>query len=192
MKIINKTEIQELLPVQEAMLDQIPLRFKESWLEDCHNSIKQWAESPKDKQGLFIFGECGTGKTYSLYALYRNAVLEKVDCRIINETDLIRLFKSDFDKNFDKNKNEEGHFDNYLNYKGTLFIDDVGTEKKTEFTEETLYHIINTRYENMLDTLFTSNLSPKELAERNGDRLASRIVGMCDVVELKGYDKRFE
>jgi DNA replication protein DnaC len=42
----------------------------------------------------------------------------------------------------------------------------------------------------MLPIIFTSNLEPSKLVEKYGDRIVSRIIGSCDVVELKGDDKR--
>ena len=44
----------------------------------------------------------------------------------------------------------------------------------------------------MRPTIFTSNLKPDDLKERIGDRTVSRIVEMCDVVELVGTDRRLQ
>jgi DNA replication protein DnaC len=38
--------------------------------------------------------------------------------------------------------------------------------------------------------IFTSNLSPEKMVEKFGDRIVSRIIGSCDVVELTGNDRR--
>ena len=38
--------------------------------------------------------------------------------------------------------------------KGILMIDDIGSEKLTDWVGETFYSIINTRYEKMLPTFF--------------------------------------
>jgi len=172
----------------EELMDKVPTNFYDAWLEDCELKVKDWVESKdkKDKYGLFIFGATGTGKTYALFSLYRNLLLQGYRSRIINVVELLRLFKKDF-----KYK-DENNFENYLEYQGMLLIDDIGAEKNSEFVDETLYHLINTRYEEGLPTFFSSNLSLKELAEKNGDRLASRIAGMCGVVELKGEDKRLK
>jgi DNA replication protein DnaC len=40
--------------------------------------------------------------------------------------------------------------------------------------------------------MFTSNLPIQDLAERIGDRTASRIVEMCEVFELVGSDRRIK
>ena len=72
-----------------------------------------------------------------------------------------------------------------------LLLDDLGAERKpTEFTEEINFRLINWRYENHKPTLITSNLVPKEIAERLGDRVTSRLIEMCEPVVFKGPDRR--
>lgn len=205
MKIINKKglddkikEIDEFVKkgnskpywFSDAMWDinKIPEIFKDIWIDNCDkriiDHIVKIEDLLKNKIGLYLYGNCGTGKTYSLYAIYKNFRLNKIKCRIENTVELLRLFKKDFNDKYSNN------FEEYLEYTGVLFIDDIGAEKNSEFVDETLYHLINTRYEKMLPTFFTSNLSLKELAEKNGDRLVSRIAGMCEILKLEGKDKR--
>lgn len=71
-----------------------------------------------------------------------------------------------------------------------LVLDDLGAEKSSDFAIQSLYLIIDRRYSREQQTIITSNLSLGEIAEKIGDRIASRIAGMCKVVELKGKDRR--
>lgn len=73
-----------------------------------------------------------------------------------------------------------------------LFLDDIGTEKTTDWAFQTLYTIIDRRYREFRQTVITSNLSLNELSDRTGDRITSRIAEMCNVIELKGKDRRLE
>ena len=73
-----------------------------------------------------------------------------------------------------------------------LILDDLGVEKTTDWSLQTLYTLINRRYEEELVTIITSNLSLKELAEKVGDRIASRIAEMCEVKVMKGEDRRLK
>lgn len=72
-----------------------------------------------------------------------------------------------------------------------LLLDDIGVERGTQWTQERLYDLLNTRYNNCKCTLFTSNLSPLELEDKLGTRIASRIKS-SKVLELKGVDRRGE
>ena len=71
-----------------------------------------------------------------------------------------------------------------------LIIDDIGSEKLTEWVRERIVSIIHTRVSNGLSTIYTSNLSPDELKEEMGDRISSRILGGSCVVEITGADRR--
>jgi DNA replication protein DnaC len=80
-----------------------------------------------------------------------------------------------------------------------LVLDDLGAERATEWVEEMLHLIVNTRYNERRATIFTSNYpiqAPSDakyaetLLERVGFRLYSRLQEMCDFIELKGVDYR--
>lgn len=71
-----------------------------------------------------------------------------------------------------------------------LIIDDIGSEKLTEWVRERIISIIHIRVSNGLSTIYTSNLSPTELREEMGDRIASRILGCSNIVEITGADRR--
>jgi DNA replication protein DnaC len=72
-----------------------------------------------------------------------------------------------------------------------LHIDDLGAEHRTEWVLEQLYTIINSRYEDERSTVVTSNLTPEELAEQIGERIVSRLEGMCgEPLPFWGADAR--
>lgn len=76
-----------------------------------------------------------------------------------------------------------------------LVLDDIGPEMTTDWSYNILYLIISERYDEMLPTIFTSNLSVNELSVKMQDtRIASRIVGMCQdrIFEIVGEDKRIK
>lgn len=71
-----------------------------------------------------------------------------------------------------------------------LLVDDIAAAKATEWTEEVTYRLVNWRYERLLPTILTSNVPPSDLKAALGDRVASRLVEMCERVVLKGDDRR--
>jgi DNA replication protein DnaC len=77
-----------------------------------------------------------------------------------------------------------------------LVLDDIGAEKKSEWVEETLGLVINTRYSERRVTVFTTNLRDAENTEPNsvalqlGLRIRSRLKEMCEWVEIAGPDTR--
>ena len=65
-----------------------------------------------------------------------------------------------------------------------LILDDVGAENTTAWAVERLFTLLNYRHGEHLTTIITTNLTPEELSQRLGDRLAWRIAEMSDVVSL--------
>jgi DNA replication protein DnaC len=141
------------------------------------------------RKGIYLHGAVGTGKTHAAWAIKKK--YDKPDegriAKFWNVTEFLREVRADFDRTpEDKTRPERA----LMAHRGLVILDDIGAEKPTDFVAETLYVVINRRYEDMLPTIFTSNLDIRELALRIGDRSASRIVEMCEVVKLIGKDRR--
>ena len=177
-----------------------PERYKNAKWEDVPNTIKEaytnlWLI--EKKKGLYIHGAVGTGKTHICWAIKNDYDNPAIDPRnrpyiqIYNVVDLMHDIKADFDRQaIDKRRPED-----YLTdpeRKHLLILDDIGVEKATDFVAETLYRIINARYIHILPTIFTSNHTIQELADRIGERSASRIVEMSELIELTGGDRRIQ
>ena len=73
-----------------------------------------------------------------------------------------------------------------------VVLDDIGAERPSEWVRERLLTIINARYDNELATIFTSNLTPAELNEPLGARIASRVYGLAAPVRFTGADRRLK
>jgi DNA replication protein DnaC len=81
-----------------------------------------------------------------------------------------------------------------------LVLDDLGVEKTSEWVHETLGLVINTRYNTKRATIITSNLvdavDPNDKDFINsfmmqlGQRTRSRLLEMCEWVEVQGADIR--
>ena len=168
----------------------IPLRFIEAKYEDIPDNIRASFEKMREtRKGLYLYGPVGTGKTHIVWAL-KKEIDEKCEinlkqsvggpyCRVYNTTELLHDIRSKFGK-------DEGQdlLGDLMSCKDIIFFDDIGAEKITDWVLETFYLIINKRYENMIPTVFTSNLPITELAEKIGDRSASRVMEMCNVLDL--------
>ena len=166
-----------------------PKMYEEAGYADVPNGIKWFFEKIKDtRRGIYVHGAVGSGKTHVAWALAQEWVDKGGRPPLFwNVSELIRSIKRDFGKHaYDRDREEEY----IMQHRGMLFLDDLGAEMATDFVQDTLYLIINRRYEEKLPTIITSNLDLGELSDRVGDRIASRIAGMCDVVELEGGDRR--
>lgn len=171
-------------------------RFFSADLTDFKKEYQEAVRTDDKSQGLYIVGQRGVGKTHLATAILKDHILNHpkgygIDYKLlpdmISVTDLIMRIKATFAK--DSEESEEGVLDHYSNCK-TLILDDLGTEKPTEWAVSTLYLIVDRRYRDMRKTIITSNLSLKEIAERLDDRIASRLAEMCKVIQITGKDRR--
>lgn len=164
-----------------------------------------------EKSGLFLYGDVGTGKTQFVVDLISKLSEEnKIDAtnvefkdgrvvQVVNQIYDRRFFKFisaprlmvDIRSLFSKNQALSEYLDDLKRYK-YLVIDDLGVEKSTDWVIETLYIIINDRYEENLGTIITSNKDLHEISISLGDRVASRLAELCIILELTGRDKRIK
>ena len=76
-----------------------------------------------------------------------------------------------------------------------LLVDDLGTEKVSEFTEEATYRLLNERYNHCRPLIITSNLPATDpngvdLVDKLGERITSRLAEVTTIVPMGGHDQR--
>lgn len=145
------------------------------------------AMNPVIKAGgsLLILGPVGTGKTYQAYGAVR--ALAHSGCAF---TWLVTTAADVYAQLRPRPKvDSETEFERIANTT-VLVLDDLGAAKASEWTEEVNYRLINHRYELELPTVITSNLEGPELRGQLGERVASRLVEMCERTTLLGEDRR--
>jgi DNA replication protein DnaC len=136
-------------------------------------------------RGLFIHGKRGCGKTHLACAIgnkYSGAIF-------VTSLDFVLEIKEGFTKNWSTNEIVEDYSS------GLLIFDDLGSElqrgKDNGFAVEAVSALIDRRYrEDYWRMIITSNYSIGEISDLVNDRIASRIVEMCVVVENKDIDQR--
>lgn len=183
--------VREYLQGQEARVKS-PARYSDANAEKLGPELLKYMaefDNKTNRQGAYIYGSVGTGKTYALYALARAFSINGAKVKIKNIVEILQEVKSTYDGNgYDKERVEE----EWVKTNDVLFIDDLGTENLTEWATELIYRIINWRYENDKITFVSSNLTPEAMASRIGDRLVSRLVEMCKFIKIEGEDRRMK
>ena len=135
-----------------------------------------------DKTNVIMLGAVGLGKTHLATALVRS----HRDAWVVKPQTIYRNCRGI------KSGQEEQEAINVFIKCPLLVIDDLGVDKKTDFSFSTLYEVIDGRdMSEQKGLIITSNLSLSALSERMGDdRITSRIGGMCKIIELTGKDHR--
>lgn len=171
-----------------------PPRYRHA--EATHPQVAAWADriiANRDTAGsLLLTGTVGTGKTHQAYGALRRiaeAGVERYELIAITAADLYGTLRP---KGSDDGAEHELR---RFTRSPLLLLDDLGSAKASEWTEEITYRLINHRYNHLLPTVFTSNLPPKsaqgrDLAAALGDRIASRLTEMTTTVPMLGADLR--
>ncbi len=168
------------------------MRYTNADMKEIDEEIKEilkdsWnKEAQTFKKGLFLFGATGRGKTYTLYAI-RNR-LRKTNPHRETDIETWQGLLFEMKENFSKNKFRDT-LQTFLE-KDIIFIDDVGVEKNTEWSQEMFYMVINEIYVHEKTLFITTNLSLEDFAQKYGDRIVDRLAELCDFHEMKGINRR--
>lgn len=147
----------------------------------------------KLENGLIITGISGVGKTH-LAASISNELIQKDILVLMGRlTSLLDMIKETFK---DNSKSENELIDLFSNL-DMIVIDDLGTEKISQWALDKLYTIIENRNENKLPIIITTRFDKQSLLNRfyqsNDKDLSNAIIQklyqMCYGVELKRYDE---
>lgn len=175
----------------------VPPRFRAP--VEIPASVTAWAEQGRKAQGLYLAGQVGTGKTHTAWSavvawctatrVRPSSNGPEVDWGMRSTPPVIFTRMTDLLDDLRPGDDSRQRIRD-CQQTGLLVIDDVGAEKASEWTQERFYSIIDHRYANCLPLIVTSNIPPKELAAQTGERAASRLAEMCQVVAMTGTDRR--
>jgi len=149
------------------------------------------------QKGIYLNGNFGCGKTYLLSAMLNELAKKGHKIAMVYYPEFLRALKESFNGT-DEYKNKF----NYIKKVELLLLDDIGAETVTEWSrDEVLGTILQYRMEENLPTLFTSNLTMKELEHHlsttNKDidivkarRIIERIKQITEDIEIISINRR--
>lgn len=140
-------------------------------LKQAKQTVQTWALSPSAPIMLLV-GQTGSGKSHLLEAVVREILTSGKPARYELVSSIVDRFRHTY--SYDS---EEDAFGLMSWYQGRylLALDDLGMERSTDFATELLTRMVEERIHNRYRTIISTNLVKDELAERMGDRLASRL-----------------
>ncbi|WP_035053437.1 ATP-binding protein [Carnobacterium pleistocenium] len=149
---------------------------------------------------LFLMGQPGVGKSHLSMATLKNlneSEGKNKSCLYVSEVAMLRKIRASFSDN--QSKYTEDYFINLLGKVEYLVLDDIGssvgavgtTKRASDFSHRVLYSVMDQRQDK--STIFTTNLSWKELEEMYDGKLISRMSkNMKTVIFKKTVDKRMD
>lgn len=133
-----------------------------------NNFIVKFEQFRKEGMGLYIESAVkGSGKTMlSCCILNELAKRYPITIKFINALDLLELTKQSY-------KGYEPEELASLYQATVIVIDDIGVQMSKEWIDTVFYRLVNTRYNNKLITIYTSNVSTQAL--KMDERVTDRI-----------------
>lgn len=150
---------------------------------------------PAVDRGLLLYGPNGVGKTHLAVGILKAVMRTRGARGFFFETrELLKLVRDTYNRSV-----AETEMDVLAPVlkADVLVLDDLGAERTSDWVQETLGLVVNTRYNERRPTIFTSNLvdspdstDPRSFIYQLGSRTRSRLAEMCDWVEMHGVDMR--
>lgn len=176
---------------KESLMDE---EFREATFEnfrkDKYNAynlklIRRYATRFKDmeinNQGLLFYGGVGTGKSFAAACIANYLLAHRVP---VIMTSFIKLLNAMQSFNSDNEK-----LLSQLNRARLLIIDDLGTERGSDFALEKVYNIVDSRSRVKRPFIITTNLNIKEIQNPQDiryKRIYERITRSCFPAEFTG------
>src|SRR3954471_15772784 len=146
--------------------------------------------------GLWLMGDTGTGKTTLGMLVASQALAAGKTVAVYFTPKLLNRIRQTYQEA--ESENAYTAFFDQVTSVDLLYIDDLGSERHTDWVVEQLYAVINERYENRRSVLVTSNASgdvaagQQQLEDQIGRRTVSRLIEICgDPLPLFGSDHRY-
>ena len=151
------------------------------------------AEFPVDR-GLLFMGPAGVGKTHLAVAIIKGLIGKGFGGVFREFGSLLKEIQDSYNP---ISKSSELKVLAPVYETDVLVLDELGATIPTDWVRDTMYQIINKRYNDRRLTIFTTNYSDARrsdreqvLEDRIGTRLRSRLYEMCIKVVLDGGDYR--
>lgn len=137
------------------------------------------------QKNYYLWGPAGVGKTHAAVAVAR----ETPSAYVIRMAQISRYLRG-----CETPAEEDRAIRTYAD--AIMVLDDLGSEKMTEFLQNLIFEIFDRRWQNKRGGLIiTANMSIDKLGSIIGDRTASRIVGLVgarNILEVRGKDWRLQ
>jgi len=146
-------------------------------------------EYPAVDRGLIFMGPAGVGKTHLAVSIIRDLIQKGFAGLFYEFGSLLKEIQDSYNP---ISKSSELRVLAPVFQADVLVLDELGATVPTDWVRDTMYQIINKRYNDNKLTIFTTNYldKNKELEERINYRLRSRLFEMCTNVVIDGEDYR--
>jgi DNA replication protein DnaC len=170
---------------------RIPERFADAVAD--HPAVAGWVRrylaDPGDAPSLVLTGPTGVGKTRQCWGLLRSVVEGRARAGYGLRWQITTHPELNDELRPKPNNSHAYALEPYLEAE-LLVLDDLGAGKQSDWTGDSLHRLVDRRWANRLVTVYSTNLTRKQLTEAVGDRVVSRLAD-AEHVAIKGSDRRW-
>jgi len=146
---------------------------------------------------LLFSGMSGLGKTHLAIAVLKSLMKKGIRCLFVDFHELLTDIRNSYDE---LSRTSEHQILRPILNMDVLLLDDLGSQRMTDWMQDTVFYIVNWRYNQKKPIIVTTNLgmeptrasAQETLQDRLGYRVVSRLYEMCTAIELDGPDFRKE
>lgn len=141
------------------------------------NYVDNFETFYKSNRGLLFWGTVGTGKSYAAACIANELLNRKTPVVMTSFVKVLQVIQD--------NTENETEFVNRLCAARLLIIDDLGTERNTDYALEKVYNVIDSRYRTGKPLILTTNLNLQDMQMTQDiryQRIYDRIFEMCHPV----------
>lgn len=149
------------------------------------NYVDNFETFYKSNRGLLFWGTVGTGKSYAAACIANELLNRKIPVVMTSFVKVLQVIQD--------NTETETEFVNRLCAARLLIIDDLGTERNTDYALEKVYNVIDSRYRTGKPLILTTNLNLQDMQMTQDiryQRIYDRIFEMCHPVMVNGTSWR--
>lgn len=149
------------------------------------NYVDNFETFYKSNRGLLFWGTVGTGKSYAAACIANELLNRKTPVVMTSFVKVLQVIQD--------NTENETEFVNRLCAARLLIIDDLGTERNTDYALEKVYNVIDSRYRTGKPLILTTNLNLRDMQMTQDiryQRIYDRIFEMCHPVMVNGTSWR--
>ncbi len=153
---------------------------KEPKMAKVRKYAENFDQALQNNIGLLLWGDVGTGKTYAAASVVNYLVAHGYRCYMTTFTELANTITG-------LRGDEKNEFIRSLNAFHLLVIDDLGAERQSEYMQEMVYQVIDSRYRAGKPVIITTNLTAQEITNPRDTSLAriySRVTEMAILMQF--------
>jgi DNA replication protein DnaC len=164
---------------------EIPPFRSVSELQD-NEKYREAIDAFKSGKNVILTGGVGTGKTHTCYSAFWEIADSGEQVLMLNAPRLFQFCLRPFEETTEEQVNTLCDID-------YLILDDIGAYKSlTDFQEDRLYVIIDSRYQGKKPTMIATQAKVTELIVKLSERIFSRLAEFGKLVKINGEDWRLK